>query len=490
MLFVICYLNNAMIDLTKFKYFGEWNGILLFDSNVWYHPQVISGLMDYFGEKRSAVNFIINEKQYLFLGKTGLNSLEELVNTSAPPKLLKNLQKFYPVFNEVHKSLISFQNQEYTKFTNQELGDKFMEVIKLLQQITPFDQHCMVGEEFYLKNLEQYLKQQLKELGQEDKFNEYRAVLTSPLLSTSTQQEELSLVEIALLKKQGKDVNQALTDHVLNFGWLPVFLVGPAWDKEYFKKEVAKLEKKSTEELKKQRQEILDFPANTKEKIEEIMGRFSEASLWPRLMQEVAFIRNESETMVSLASFVLKPIFSQIEKHTSLAKKDLRLLTAPEIRKVLVEGVDMSKDIAQREQGVLYYSDRDGFEIEEGESVKDKFRSIYKRPEQTLGESLAGTAASIGKARGTVKILKNVADIQQFKSGEILVSESTCIDYLPAMRLAAAIVTELGGITSHAAIVSRELKIPCIVGVPNVHLTLRTGMQVEVNANDGTIKVI
>ena len=68
------------------------------------------------------------------------------------------------------------------------------------------------------------------------------------------------------------------------------------------------------------------------------------------------------------------------------------------------------------------------------------------------------------------------------------VSELTCIDYVPIMRIAGAVLTDVGGITSHAALVSRELHIPAIVGVHNVHLILKDGDMVEVDAEKGAVR--
>ena len=66
----------------------------------------------------------------------------------------------------------------------------------------------------------------------------------------------------------------------------------------------------------------------------------------------------------------------------------------------------------------------------------------------------------------------------------------TTVDYLPAMKKASAIVTDDGGITSHAAIISRELGIPCIVGTKIATKVLKDGDLVEVNANKGEVKIL
>lgn len=77
-----------------------------------------------------------------------------------------------------------------------------------------------------------------------------------------------------------------------------------------------------------------------------------------------------------------------------------------------------------------------------------------------------------------------------FEEGEILVAISTNPDIIPLMKKAGAIVTDEGGIMCHASIISRELKIPCIVGTKNATRALKDGDMVEVDANTGIIKII
>jgi pyruvate,water dikinase len=103
---------------------------------------------------------------------------------------------------------------------------------------------------------------------------------------------------------------------------------------------------------------------------------------------------------------------------------------------------------------------------------------------------ISGQTAQPGLATGRVKIIIRAKDMKKFQKGDILVSVATDPDIVPAMKKAAAIVTEQGGITSHAAIVSRELGIPCIIGTKIATRVLKDGDIVEVDANKGIIKKI
>jgi len=152
---------------------------------------------------------------------------------------------------------------------------------------------------------------------------------------------------------------------------------------------------------------------------------------------------------------------------------------------------------------------------QDGEFALDKRRRIYfvqTRPVTTLKESkekqssesskeikkaedqieekkvlLAGSAASPGIGWGAVVLVKSKNEIGKVKQGDVLVTSMTTPDFVPAMKKVSAIVTDKGGLTSHAAIVSRELGVPCIVGTETATKVLRNGEVVTVDGGKGKV---
>ncbi|MCL4386913.1 MAG: phosphoenolpyruvate synthase [Patescibacteria group bacterium] len=100
---------------------------------------------------------------------------------------------------------------------------------------------------------------------------------------------------------------------------------------------------------------------------------------------------------------------------------------------------------------------------------------------------LKGGAASVGSASGTVKIIHSPKEIDKILGGDVLVTEMTTPDFVPAMKRAVAIITDLGGRTCHAAIVSRELGIPCVVGTQTATKDLKNGQVVTVDGGNGVV---
>ncbi len=133
---------------------------------------------------------------------------------------------------------------------------------------------------------------------------------------------------------------------------------------------------------------------------------------------------------------------------------------------------------------------------------KKKFFIVQSRPVTTIKEEknkraeeqgvkrepiLVGTPASPGIAIGSVQIIKSAKEVEKIQNGEVLVTNMTSPDFVTAMKKAVAIVTNEGGQTSHAAIVSRELGIPCVVGTGKATQVLKNGQIITVNGSKGEV---
>ncbi len=107
--------------------------------------------------------------------------------------------------------------------------------------------------------------------------------------------------------------------------------------------------------------------------------------------------------------------------------------------------------------------------------------------EETAPMIVSGSPASPGAAMGPVRIVLSSSEIDRVKQGDVLVAEMTTPDFVPAMKRAAGIVTDRGGRTAHAAIVSRELGIPCVVGAAGATTALRDDQLVTVDGSQGKV---
>ncbi|MGB8312484.1 MAG: phosphoenolpyruvate synthase [Halobacteriota archaeon] len=188
--------------------------------------------------------------------------------------------------------------------------------------------------------------------------------------------------------------------------------------------------------------------------------------------------------------------------NASIATKNVMIIKDPNT------GKTVKKDVPDDLRNKRVLSDEEIYSILDlGEIVEDhysmpqdvewgiekgKVHMLQSRPITTIrkqgGEKiLEGLAASPGLASGTVKIVKALDHLEKVLEGDILVTTMTSPDMVPAMRRAAAIVTDEGGLTSHAAIVSRELGVPAVVGTKEATLKLKDDMVVTVDGEKGLV---
>ena len=105
-------------------------------------------------------------------------------------------------------------------------------------------------------------------------------------------------------------------------------------------------------------------------------------------------------------------------------------------------------------------------------------------------EIITGNAIGEKIGEGEVRIIHDVKDMKKFKKGEVLVTDMTDPDWVPIMKIASAIVTNRGGRSCHAAIVSRELGVPCVVGTNDATEKIKSGKNVTVCCSEGSAGVV
>ncbi len=192
--------------------------------------------------------------------------------------------------------------------------------------------------------------------------------------------------------------------------------------------------------------------------------------------QEWKLIRNEGgKGEEANIKVVLTP-----EEQAQQKIVDDDIIALAKIGKRLEEHYQFPQDIewAKEDRKIFIVQTRPVTTIKE----KAKVRPVIK-----AAVLLSGTPASPGIASGPVKIVADPSEIDKVLSGDVLVAEMTTPDFVPAMKRAAAIVTDRGGRTAHAAIVSRELGIPCIVGSEKATATLKNGQIITVDGANGKV---
>jgi len=232
----------------------------------------------------------------------------------------------------------------------------------------------------------------------------------------------------------------------------------------------------STEHIRKQKDAILaEFDLTARERF--IITTIEQCFHW----------QDNRKKYILQSIEVLEPVVQAVADRFNIDVSDLKFITPDELDSQRLAGSHFQTELRQRREHSVYYATPDETYIFTG-SDYDFFAQELKVETDGLGHDLQGVVASPGNVRGVVKICESVSEIDKIQTGEILVASMTRPEYLPAMQKAAAIVTDEGGITSHAAIVSRELGKPCVIGTKYATRVLKDGDKVEVDADHGVVR--
>lgn len=344
-----------------------------------------------------------------------------------------------------------------------------------------------------------YLMQEL------DKFAEdpegILATLSTPTDLVYSRREEIDLITfvIKIKQKKIKDFRKdpGFNSLVKKYYWIPFDQIGPkVWTAQDFKEKIDSLLKKDLVALKKTKQDILDYQQQLKAKQKSIVKTLKlsrkTASLFQAL-RDTSILQDEKKETNTESQIYLQNIFKELAKRTGNSYSDFYFVFNDEVKDILAHKKDIKKIAAQRYDLSITVIENGKFTPLVGDKAKEYARKndvpLSTDKTEEINE-VKGTIGSKGYAKGKARLIRNDSAVKEFKQGEILITAMTTPDFVPMMKKAAAIVTDEGGITCHAAIVSRELKIPCIIGTFNATKVFKDGDLIEVDADKGIVRKV
>lgn len=191
-----------------------------------------------------------------------------------------------------------------------------------------------------------------------------------------------------------------------------------------------------------------------------------------------------------IASARCIPFLKRVAQELGINWDNLFYYTSEEIQKGLMDA--KLPNISDRKIGFVCLSTNGKMKMiygQKGKRIAKWLDSSLQSVDPKLQE-IKGNVASPGMARGKVRIALLPAERDSLREGEILVCSMTSPEYVPAMKRSAAIITDEGGLLSHAAIMSREFGKPCIIATKIATRALKNGDLVEVDADRGVVKII
>jgi len=284
----------------------------------------------------------------------------------------------------------------------------------------------------------------------------------------------LNKITLSYLSKNSKLKNK-IQKHVKEFNWIG----SHHWRGEGYN--IKKCLNQINEAIKKD---------NTKA---EIKNKIFENNLVIKLIAKGAYWRTHCAELTDKVVYRSRKALESIGNSIGLKYEELIYLSKPEILSINKNSnLDLLKKKINDRKNIGYgcLVTDDGVKIVISKKLKSLILKMLDKKNNKNINEFSGIIASKGLVKGIVKIVTSPDDFNKFKNGEILVAPETAPDFVPLMKKASAIITDLGGITSHAAIISRELNIPCIIGTKIATRVLKDGNLVEVDAEKGIVKIM
>lgn len=459
-----------------------------------------------------------NVIEYAGNGKAWFSAHEELKKQVMKDyhrveEIIDLTNSFGEAFNEWSQREI--KNADLTRLSNKPLADlleKFIEKQAVMYAYgTSLPTLDFQKFSFVEGNLNEILKKKLSE----EEYREAYRVFTEPSKNSFSQDQDEDLlvlmeryydeawfnslkdITIQDLKVRYPEFYKDLQKHTDRHCWVYYVYAGPAFTqnnfldfiKENIKKNINPSQK--LEEIKKKKEDNRKLFEHYINKIKP--NEFENFIL--HLAGKVVWAKPRRKDYQSKSYYHSEKLLIEIGKRVYLTLDQVRSCPPDMLKEALLKGTELDVNyISSLKKFHICLFNEGKTEVLEGKKAIDFYEeNVKKHEELAVNENinqLQGSVACAGLAKGHVKIINTPQEMSKMNEGDVLVSIATTPSIVPVMKKACAIITDEGGLTCHAAIVSRELGTPCIVGLKIATRAFKDGDLVEVDANTGIVRKI
>ncbi|MFH1181810.1 MAG: PEP/pyruvate-binding domain-containing protein [Candidatus Woesearchaeota archaeon] len=385
-----------------------------------------------------------------------------------------NYETFENQFIQAGKSYMetakALAEEKLSEKSNTELAGLYQTYLKRNREYAPFIWMQFLINNFFAEKAKEIITEKA---GKENKnIFEYIEVALKP-------EKKAAAMQLSGIAANWEILNENERAEVYErFKWMPCLDIhNKPWTKEEFFShinEFGKAEKKLPMAYEALLNE-LQLPQNE----EQTLG----------IARRLAYLKDLKDDFRRQGIFHSQKLFEEIAGRMGLSLEGISYATEEELVAFLKQGKALAgTETEERRKGFAIYFNADKeIECKSGQDIEAALNTLGLILFEDFSEEIKGMPASPGRAKGSVIIVRGVADLKKVKKGDIIVAVTTHPDYVPAMQKAAAIVTDEGGITSHAAIVARELGLPCVVGTKNATKILKDGDEIEIDAELGVL---
>ncbi|MFA6410173.1 MAG: PEP-utilizing enzyme [Candidatus Buchananbacteria bacterium] len=401
-------------------------------------------------------------------------------------KLFKNLE------TKTKNILPPLKNVKLKSITDQKLYSLYEQIKNIFLSNIVFNEY---GVDLFDDFFDQVFAEKLKKITKNKIGQTELTKLLTPAETTESLNYQKKILEISIAKNYSA---KTLGQLAKKFSWIAM-----GWDgsnelnSAQVKKDLVKLKKINLRERQKKLKEINDFSKKVKTERNKILKEYkiSPKELKPYfyLLDTFVVLHDQRKESQMRCNQIIFPVLLQMAKRFKISYSDLLFYFNADIKNLCLKKQKLSQSlIKERKKGITWVIKNGQVQEFIGPQAKKVLaKLVLANFKSNHTSEVTGQVASLGKITGIAFVTKSGKEAVKFiKKGEILITTMTTVDFLPAMRLAGAVVTDDGGVTCHAAIVSRELGIPCIVGTKFATKVFKTKDKVEVDANKGVIRKI
>lgn len=426
--------------------------------------------------------------------KTIISKLDK-ISESNPDKIFKLAKRYQKSLSEAKIWSNKYRKKHFKSFNNKQLINVWQKFFNESSKIFGAVYFYIFINKFLPDKITQIIAQKEKNFTTQ---NEYLKTLFNLGRSSETRKEKESILKMAedvkeaKVKLGDKRLNKKIESHLKKFAYLGKYYY---WRAPYSRNDVTKriknLIRKNLDKEFKGLNELKKSSVGSKRIMVKL--NFNEKEIiFVKSAKEWSFSGNNFDETYTNIIFNLGELFKETSVRLGIKYFELIEMTPDEIIDSLErDGINENlKNILEEriiENAIILIKRK--IKVISGKELKKYYREELKE-DSKIGKfkEFKGQPASPGKVKGKVHIVWEIAEAAKVKRGEILVAPATTPAHVPAMEKAAAIVTDEGGLLSHAAIVSRELGVPCVVGAKIATKVLRDGDLVEVDAAKGVVK--
>lgn len=258
--------------------------------------------------------------------------------------------------------------------------------------------------------------------------------------------------------------------------------------KEYYANKKEEIQKEGEDVYKKR---IVEAHSKRLQDKEKFIVKYPNDKQLFELIGASGWLKEHYKFLVNKAQAVFEPKWVELSNKTGISVESLKNLLHEDLFK-LIKGETLNESQLNYYKNTMVFLGKTGaykFHLL-NEDVIEFIDTYLEKKELAPKNEFKGRIACKGFGKGRVVVVLSPQDFHKVQKGDVLVVQNTSPDFVPVLHNVSAVIAEEGGITAHVSVVTRELKIPAVVGVSRVTSLLKDGDMVEVDANTGVVRKI